>query len=171
MLIQLVEASKEEGHLPPTLVFVSSKRRAEALDQKLHARGIDASSLHGEERDEALAAFVSGQTSLLLATDAAVRGVDVPDVAHVVNFDFPSDVDAYLHRIGRTGRAGAKGLATSFVNEQVARVELESLAAVFKESGDEVPPWFNELLTPPRGGGGGGGGGGGFAGRACCGAT
>jgi len=139
VLIQLVEASKEEGDLPPTLVFVSSKRRAEALDQKLHARGIDASSLHGEERDEALAAFVSGQTSVLLATDAAVRGVDVPDVAHVVNFDFPSDVDAYLHRIGRTGRAGAKGEAHTFMDGQKDGKYARALCEIMVKAEQAIP--------------------------------
>ena len=70
-----------------------------------------------QERELALRSFKSGRTPILVATDVAARGLDIPRVAHVVNFDLPNDIDDYVHRIGRTGRAGKSGLATAFFND------------------------------------------------------
>ena len=67
---------------------------------------------------QALRSFRSGRTPILVATDVAARGLDIPHVTHVINFDLPSDIDDYVHRIGRTGRAGKKGLATAFFTDK-----------------------------------------------------
>lgn len=113
--------------------------------------------------------FKSGHTPILVATDVAARGLDIPHVAHVVNFDLPNDIDDYVHRIGRTGRAGKSGLATAFFNENNSSMA-RSLAELMQESNQEVPAWLSRYAARPSYGGGGGrnrrsGGGSRFGGR------
>ncbi len=102
-----------------TLVFVRTKRGADRLVRKLGRHRIDAMAMHGNksqsQRRRALASFDAGKCDTLVATDVAARGIDVADITHVINFDAPEDRDAYVHRTGRTGRAGASGIAASFV--------------------------------------------------------
>jgi len=102
-----------------TLVFVRTKRGADRLVKKLRARDVVAVAMHGDksqsQRQKALARFERGEVTVLIATDVAARGIDVPDVTHVINFDAPEDGDAYTHRVGRTGRAGATGSGVTFV--------------------------------------------------------
>ena len=105
-----------------TLIFVETKRGADALEDYLLENRHPAASIHGDrsqyEREAALKSFRSGRTPILVATDVAARGLDIPHVTHVINFDLPTDIDDYVHRIGRTGRAGKKGLATAFFSEK-----------------------------------------------------
>jgi superfamily II DNA/RNA helicase len=102
-----------------TLVFVRTKRGADRLVKRLRSRELDAVAMHGDksqgQRERALARFERGDVDVLVATDVAARGIDVADIAHVVNFDAPGDRDSYVHRVGRTGRAGRQGAGTSFV--------------------------------------------------------
>ncbi|MFN8113256.1 MAG: DEAD/DEAH box helicase [Solirubrobacterales bacterium] len=102
-----------------TLVFVRTKRGADRLVKKLRTRDVEAVAMHGDksqsQRQKALARFERGDVTVLIATDVAARGIDVPEVTHVINFDAPEDSDTYTHRVGRTGRAGATGSAVSFV--------------------------------------------------------
>jgi ATP-dependent RNA helicase RhlE len=102
-----------------TLVFVRTKRGADRLVKRLRSRELEAVAMHGDksqgQRERALARFERGEVELLVATDVAARGIDVADIAHVVNFDAPGDRDSYVHRVGRTGRAGQRGTGTSFV--------------------------------------------------------
>jgi superfamily II DNA/RNA helicase len=102
-----------------TLVFVRTKRGADRLVQRLGKSNIRAAAMHGNksqnQRQRALANFESGKVDTLVATDVAARGIDVPDVTHVINYDAPEDRDTYVHRVGRTGRAGATGAGVSFV--------------------------------------------------------
>jgi ATP-dependent RNA helicase RhlE len=102
-----------------TLVFVRTKRGADRLVKRLRSRDLDAVAMHGDksqgQRERALARFERGEIDTLIATDVAARGIDVADVTHVINFDAPGDQDAYVHRIGRTGRAGNRGTGISFV--------------------------------------------------------
>jgi superfamily II DNA/RNA helicase len=104
-----------------TLVFVRTKRGADRLVKRLRSRELDAVAMHGDksqsQRERALARFEKGDVDTLIATDVAARGIDVADVTHVINFDAPGDQDAYVHRIGRTGRAGNRGAGISFVLE------------------------------------------------------
>ncbi|MFN8163717.1 MAG: DEAD/DEAH box helicase [Solirubrobacterales bacterium] len=104
-----------------TLVFVRTKRGADRLVKRLRSRELDAVAMHGDksqsQRERALARFERGDIDTLIATDVAARGIDVADVTHVINFDAPGDQDAYVHRIGRTGRAGNRGAGISFVLE------------------------------------------------------
>ena len=106
-----------------------------------------------QEREHALRSFKSGNTPILVATDVAARGLDIPHVAHVVNFDLPNDIDDYVHRIGRTGRAGKSGLATAFFNENNASLA-RSLAELMQESNQEVPAWLSRYAARSSYGGG-----------------
>ena len=121
-----------------------------------------------QEREYALRSFKSGKTPILVATDVAARGLDIPHVAHVVNFDLPNDIDDYVHRIGRTGRAGKTGLATAFFNDGNASLA-KPLADLMQEANQEVPAWLARFAARSSFGGGrnrrGQGGGGRFGGR------
>jgi ATP-dependent RNA helicase RhlE len=102
-----------------TLVFVRTKHGADRLVKRLRKQSLDAVVMHGNrsqpQRQKALARFSRGEVDTLVATDVAARGIDVDDITHVVNFDAPGDLDAYVHRVGRTARAGRDGTGISFV--------------------------------------------------------
>ena len=110
---------EEEGTF---LVFSRTKHGADRISKKLEKLGHDADVIHGDrsqsQRTAALKGFQNGKHRVLVATDVAARGIDVQDIAHVVNYDLPNASDDFVHRIGRTGRAGAKGVATTFVMPQ-----------------------------------------------------
>jgi superfamily II DNA/RNA helicase len=103
-----------------TLVFVRTKRGADRLVKRLAAHGVDAVAMHGNksqrQREQALARFESGRIDTLVATDVAARGIDVERISHVINFDPPADSETYVHRIGRTGRAGRKGVGITLLS-------------------------------------------------------
>ena len=113
---------QEEGTF---LVFSRTKHGADRISKKLEKLGHDADVIHGDrsqsQRTAALKGFQNGKHRVLVATDVAARGIDVHDIAHVVNYDLPNASDDFVHRIGRTGRAGAKGVATTFVMPQEKR--------------------------------------------------
>merc|ERR1719487_2039904 len=142
LLLELLSAVKGL-----TLVFVETKRMADMLEYRLSSEGLPATSIHGDrtqrEREDALASFRAGRTPVLVATDVAARGLDIPNVVHVVNYDFPNDVDDYVHRIGRTGRAGNTGLATSFLNSRCNRKAVTELAELWAENGLDRPQWLD----------------------------
>ncbi|KAF5935012.1 hypothetical protein HYC85_026141 [Camellia sinensis] len=122
---------------------------------------------HGKERERALKSFKSGFTPVLVATDVAARGLDIPHVAHVINFDLPKDIDDYVHRIGRTGRAGKSGLATAFFSEKNMTLA-KPLVELMQEAKQEVPPWLAQYAETSSAYGSGGGrryGGSKFGGR------
>jgi ATP-dependent RNA helicase RhlE len=102
-----------------SLVFVRTKRGADRLVKRLRSHEVEAAAMHGDksqrQRERALARFESGAVVTLVATDVAARGIDIPDVARVINFDAPEDRESYVHRVGRTGRAGNTGTGISFV--------------------------------------------------------
>jgi ATP-dependent RNA helicase RhlE len=108
--------ARSEGRV---LVFARTKRKVERLARTVSARRHNVARLHGDreqgQRDAAMAGFRSGQYRILIATDIAARGIDVADIEHVINYDFPGCAEDYIHRIGRTARVAAKGMATSFV--------------------------------------------------------
>jgi len=103
-----------------TLVFVRTKRGADRLVKRLAAHGVKAAAMHGNksqrQREQALSRFESGAIDTLVATDVAARGIDVERISHVINFDPPADTDTYVHRIGRTGRAGHKGVGITLLS-------------------------------------------------------
>lgn len=130
------------------LIFVETKRAADQLELDLHTAGISVTAIHGDrsqsERESALHAFKTGENPVMVATDVAARGLDIPNVALVVNFDMPKQLDDYVHRIGRTGRAGRRGKAIAFVNERCGY--LPDLADLLKNAKQELPLWFDELI-------------------------
>jgi ATP-dependent RNA helicase RhlE len=115
-----------------TLVFVRTKRGADRLVKRLGAHNVQAVAMHGDksqsQREKALARFESGKVDTLVATDVAARGIDVSGITHVINYDAPAAREDYVHRIGRTARAGASGVGITFVLDDQAR-EVAKLAA------------------------------------------
>jgi superfamily II DNA/RNA helicase len=114
----LIRELEHDGEL--TLVFVRTKHGADRLVKRLKRHGVDAAAMHGNksqrQREQALARFESGTVEVLVATDVAARGIDVAGISHVINFDPPHDGETYVHRIGRTGRAGAQGIGITLVS-------------------------------------------------------
>lgn len=117
----LPEFLKKEGP-ERTIVFMRTKHRADSCCRRLERKGIKAAAIHGNrsqaQRERALSAFRDGTVDVLVATDVLARGIDISDVRYVVNFDVPAEPTDYIHRIGRTGRAGELGWAITFVTEQ-----------------------------------------------------
>jgi ATP-dependent RNA helicase RhlE len=111
--------SELRGERELTLVFVRTKHGADRLVKRLRAHGVEAVALHGNksqrQRAQALSRFESGEVDILIATDIAARGIHVGGISHVINFDPPADSETYVHRIGRTGRAGADGIGITLV--------------------------------------------------------
>lgn len=151
-----------------TLVFVETKRMADSLSEFLLNQGFPATAIHGDrtqrERERALDHFRSGRCPILVATAVAARGLDIPNVTHVVNYDLPTDIDDYVHRIGRTGRAGNTGLSTAFFNRGNRGV-VRDLIDLLKEAHQEVPSFLENIAREGSGYGRGRGGGGGGRGR------
>jgi ATP-dependent RNA helicase RhlE len=131
-LALLTSVLKTNG-MDRTLVFTRTKHRADLVMRQLANAGISADSIHSnknqKERQRALAAFDRGRIKVLVATDIVARGIDVEGISHVVNFELPNDPESYVHRIGRTARAGAGGVALSFCDfQEVAMLkEIEKL--------------------------------------------
>ncbi|XP_064614778.1 ATP-dependent RNA helicase DDX3X-like isoform X2 [Liolophura sinensis] len=149
-LLDLLNASGPESL---TLVFVETKKGADALEHFLAGEGYPATSIHGDrsqrEREDALRSFRTGMTPILVATAVAARGLDISNVRHVINFDLPSDIEEYVHRIGRTGRVGNLGLATSFFNEKNKNV-VRDLLELLVEAKQEVPSWLESMAYEAR---------------------
>ncbi|KAJ4896138.1 DEAD-box ATP-dependent RNA helicase 52 [Raphanus sativus] len=159
-LMDLLHAQRENGNQGKqalTLVFVETKKGADSLENWLCINGFPATTIHGDrsqqEREVALRSFKTGRTPILVATDVAARGLDIPHVAHVVNFDLPNDIDDYVHRIGRTGRAGNSGLATAFFNDNNTSLA-KPLAELMQEANQEVPDWLSRYASRASSGGG-----------------
>ncbi|KAI9713014.1 MAG: DEAD-box ATP-dependent RNA helicase [Chrysothrix sp. TS-e1954] len=150
-----------------TLIFVETKRMADTLSDFLIGQGFPATSIHGDrtqrERERALEMFRTGRCPILVATAVAARGLDIPNVTHVVNYDLPTDIDDYVHRIGRTGRAGNTGISTAFFNRGNRGV-VRDLIELLKEANQEVPTFLETIAREGAGFGGGGGGRGGRSG-------
>jgi superfamily II DNA/RNA helicase len=121
----------QAGERDRTLVFVRTKRGADRLVRRLSSQGVHAVAMHGDksqsQREKALASFEAGRVDTLIATDVAARGIDVDGISHVINFDPPADREGYVHRIGRTGRAGRTGVGITFFGSEHVR-DLEKLA-------------------------------------------
>merc|ERR1719262_703905 len=124
------------------IIFSETKRGADDLCREMRTDGFPALCIHGdkkqEERDWVLQEFKSGKSPVLIATDVASRGLDVKDIKYVINYDMPRQIEDYIHRIGRTGRAGATGSSYSFLTQSNARMASE-LIEVLKEANQNVP--------------------------------
>jgi ATP-dependent RNA helicase RhlE len=167
LLIELLAKHRGER----ALVFGRTKHGSEKLMKTLVKAGFDATSIHGNksqgQRDRAIEGFKSGNLTVLVATDVAARGLDIPDVKHVYNYELPNVPDNYVHRIGRTARAGKDGAAIAFC----APDEMGELKAIQKTMGIRIPvasgrPWEDiEIPDKPKGRGRGGRPGGGNRGQ------
>ncbi|AQZ13891.1 DBP2 (YNL112W) [Zygosaccharomyces parabailii] len=157
------------------LVFASTKRTCDDITQYLRQDGWSALAIHGDkdqrERDWVLNEFKTGRSPIMVATDVAARGIDVKGINYVINYDMPGNIEDYVHRIGRTGRAGAKGTAVSFFTEANKGLGA-SLISIMREAKQEIPPELAQYDRKQYGGhprygrgGYGGRGRGGYGGR------
>ncbi|KAL8291888.1 hypothetical protein RQP46_002146 [Phenoliferia psychrophenolica] len=171
LIKHLEQISKENDRV---LIFVATKRTADELTSFLRNDGWPALTIHGDkeqpERDWVMSEFKAGKIQVLIATDVASRGLDVKNVGYVINYDFPNGIEDYVHRIGRTGRAGASGTAISFITSK-DQPKARDLIKILRDAKQEVPPPLENMAGGGFGGGssyGGGGssfsGGGGFGG-------
>jgi superfamily II DNA/RNA helicase len=128
------------------VVFANTKRRVDYIADIFWKEGFSTCAVHGDkpqqERDASLQKFVNKQCAIMVATDVAARGLDIKGVTHVVNFDMARDVESYVHRIGRTGRAGELGEAVTFWNPDYDKVCSPALVKIAKDAGQAVPPFL-----------------------------
>jgi len=147
---KLLELLKEVG-TEKTLVFVETKRNADFLASALSSEGFPTTSIHGDrlqrERETALSDFKNGTCPVLVATAVAARGLDIKGVAHVVNYDMPKDIDEYVHRIGRTGRVGNTGKATTFFDPGNDSGVAGDLTKILSDAGQEVPDFLGSDMS------------------------
>ncbi|EAA20577.1 RNA helicase-1 [Plasmodium yoelii yoelii] len=159
-VIQEVEYVKEEFKLsyllqvlqktgPPVLIFCENKKDVDDVHEYLLLKGVNAIAIHGSlgqtERLEAINLFRNGEKDVLVGTDVASKGLDFPSIEHVINYDMPKDIENYVHRIGRTGRCGKTGIATTFINKNQEEAILLDLKALLIEAKQKIPP-FLEML-------------------------
>lgn len=141
----LDELNRREGSV---LVFARTKSRTDRVARYLSSYGMEVSRIHGGrtqgQRNSALASFRNGDIRVLVATDIAARGIDVTGIAHVVNYDLPQTSEDYIHRIGRTGRAGSKGNAVSLVTPE-DRSQWRQIARLLERSGSQVPTYHSSI--------------------------
>lgn len=132
-------------------MFVETKKTADYLASLMSETKISSTSIHGDrlqrEREEALRDFRTGKRKVLIATSVAARGLDIKGVTHVINYDLPKDVQDYVHRIGRTGRVGNRGKATSFYDPENDQSIAGDLARILKESNQPVPEFLGEATS------------------------
>ena len=152
LLIGLLR-SQEDGRF---MVFTNTRAAAEVIGDTLNANGLDAAVIsgrvHQKKRQSLLRKFHDGEVAILVATDVAARGLHIPDVTHVFNFDLPQDAPDYVHRIGRTARLGARGEAISFACEDFAfhLPEIEDFIGYPIPMENAAPEMMPEIVRPPR---------------------
>jgi len=160
-------AEKELGKNEKAIIFCGKKDRADSLSCDFVLKGIQCQSIHGNreqcDREQALEDIKSGEVNILIATDVASRGIDIEDITYVVNYDFPRNIEEYVHRVGRTGRAGRTGISLSFITRSDWGVAKE-LISILKEASQEVPEELQNMADrfetrKPREAGGRGRGG------------
>jgi len=171
-VIQEVEYVKQEAKIvylleclqktaPPVVIFCEKKGDVDDIHEYLLLKGVEAVSIHGgkdqEERNEAIASYKAGRKDVLVATDIAAKGLDFADIQHVINFDMPSEIENYVHRIGRTGRCGKTGVATTFINKSCEETTLLDLKHLLKEAHQRIPPVLMIMDDPLENVGVGGG--------------
>lgn len=161
-IIQEVEYVKSEAKIvqllstlqktePPVLIFAEKKQDVDAIHEYLLLKGVEAVAIHGgkdqEERSRAITEFRGGHKDVLVATDVASKGLDFQEIKHVINYDMPDDIENYVHRIGRTGRYGKKGTATTYINKSVDQSILLDLKHLLLEAKLPLPPFLAALQS------------------------
>ncbi|KAG9508635.1 putative ATP-dependent RNA helicase DDX41, partial [Fragariocoptes setiger] len=159
---QDVEYVKQEARLayllptlektgPPVMIFAKRHQDVDDIHEYLLMRGISAAGIHGklpqQERTRAIEEFRNGQRDILVASDVVSKGLHIEGIKHVINYDMPEDIKDYTHRVGRTGRQGNKGLATTFINKTVHESTLLDLKGVLMEAGQRVPPFLSLIRS------------------------
>lgn len=159
-IIQEVEYVKQEEKIvylleclqktaPPVLVFAEKKADVDDIHEYLLLKSVEAVAIHGdkdqEERHRSICQFRERKKDVLVATDVASKGLDFPNVQHVINYDMPEDIENYVHRIGRTGRSGKTGVATTFINKNCDESVLLDLKHLLLEAKQKLPPVLEEL--------------------------
>ncbi len=159
-IIQEIEFVKNEAKIvhileslqktpPPVLIFAERKQDVDAIHEYLLLKGVLAVAIHGgkdqEERIKSVQEFKARQKDVLVATDVASKGLDFPQIQHVINYDMPDDIENYVHRIGRTGRGNNRGHATTLVNNSVDEAVLLDLKHLLMEAKQKVPPFLATL--------------------------
>ncbi|CAH1642733.1 unnamed protein product [Spodoptera littoralis] len=138
---------------PPVLVFAERKQDVDAIHEYLLLKGVEAVAIHGgkdqEERSRAVEAFRRGEKDVLVATDVASKGLDFANIQHVINYDMPEDIENYVHRIGRTGRAGGEGVATTLLGRAADDSVLRDLAHLLREAQQKVPSFLLDMIGEP----------------------
>lgn len=148
-----------QGRVVKAIVFTDTKRACDYLAQELGKRGWPVAPIHGDkdqrQRDAVLKDFRAGKIPILIATDVAARGLDITDVEYVINYDFPSTLEDYVHRIGRTARGDRKGTSYSLITRQHGK-HVRGLCEIMRKAGQDVPPEVEALASSGGYGGGGG---------------
>ena len=152
-LMQLLSEIRQESIQNKTIIFAETKRKVDDVTKQLRSRGVMTMCIHGDksqqERDYVLRQFRDGQSTTLVATDVAARGLDVDDVKYVVNFDYPNNSEDYVHRIGRTGRRDRRGTAYTFFTRANAK-QASDLVDVLREAGQEISPKLMSMIPIGR---------------------
>lgn len=147
-VVRYLNECKQNEESPRVLIFVNTKRMADNLLVQLMKHRHRAISMHGDrsqrQRDDALRLFKTRQCNIMIATDVAARGLDISDITHVINYDFPTNIEDYIHRIGRTARHDKKGSSLSIFTVNDINL-VDKLIAVLKETNQEVPEELQEL--------------------------
>lgn len=161
-IVQEVEYVKQEAKMvyileclqktpPPVLIFAEKKQDVDAIHEYLLLKGVEAVAIHGgkdqEDRTRSVNQFRNREKDVLVATDVASKGLDFPDIQHVINYDMPEDIENYVHRIGRTGRCGNSGTATTFINKGVEESILLDLKHLLREAKQKIPPFLANMQS------------------------
>jgi ATP-dependent RNA helicase DDX5/DBP2 len=151
-LSKCLETLQEHGS-EKVLIFTKTKRTTDDLSDNLKMKGMEAYSLHGDkaqnQRDYVLNKFRNCKTGILVATDVAARGLDVTDIDIIINYDFPGDIETYVHRIGRTARGNKEGIAVTFFTDENKNMS-RKLAKIMRQANQVLPDWLKALadVTP-----------------------
>ncbi|EIW85332.1 P-loop containing nucleoside triphosphate hydrolase protein [Coniophora puteana RWD-64-598 SS2] len=162
-VLQVVEYVKQEAKMvylleclqktaPPVIVFSENKNEVDDIQEYLLLKGVEAVAIHGsktqEERQYAIKSFKSGAKDVMVASGVASKGLDFNDIQHVIIFSMPKEIEDYVHQIGRTGRSGKTGIATTFVNMSTPEQTLLDLKYLLMEAGQKVPPFLQSIDDP-----------------------
>ncbi|KAF9532415.1 DEAD-box protein abstrakt [Crepidotus variabilis] len=169
-VLQVVEYVKQEAKMvylleclqktpPPVIIFSENKNEVDDIQEYLLLKGVEAVAIHGsktqEERQYAIKSFKSGAKDVMVASGVASKGLDFNDIQHVIIFSMPKEIEDYVHQIGRTGRSGKTGIATTFVNMNTPEQTLLDLKYLLMEAGQKVPPFLASIDDPRAAHGGG----------------
>ncbi|KAF8876026.1 P-loop containing nucleoside triphosphate hydrolase protein [Gymnopilus junonius] len=162
-VLQVVEYVKQEAKMvylleclqktpPPVIIFSENKNEVDDIQEYLLLKGVEAVAIHGsktqEERRYAITSFKSGAKDVMVASGVASKGLDFNDIQHVIIFSMPKEIEDYVHQIGRTGRSGKTGIATTFVNMNTPEQTLLDLKYLLMEAGQKVPPFLATIEDP-----------------------